>query len=88
MSNHSQVRRNVLLGMLAAVSALCLKTGIAAEGSVGKISKAQAKYQNQPKGGQKCAGCMHFIPGSNTCKVVEGAISPDGWCMLWVKKQG
>jgi hypothetical protein len=27
----------------------------------GKISKAQAKYQDKPKGDQKCANCMHFI---------------------------
>ncbi|MEW6330175.1 MAG: high-potential iron-sulfur protein [Pseudomonadota bacterium] len=52
----------------------------------GKLSQAQAKYQNQPKGDQKCANCMHFIAESNTCKVVEGKVSPDAWCMLWARK--
>lgn len=52
----------------------------------GKLSKAQAQYQDQPKGDQKCANCMHFIAESSTCHVVEGKVSPDGWSMLWAKK--
>jgi len=51
-----------------------------------KVSQASVLYQAQPKSGQKCADCMHFIPESNTCKLVEGSISPDGWCTLWAKK--
>ena len=51
-----------------------------------KLGKAQAQYQEQPKGDQNCANCMHFIAGSNTCQVVEGKVSPNGWCMLWAKK--
>lgn len=54
--------------------------------ATGKASQASAQYQPQPKGEQKCSGCLHFIPESNTCKVVDGQISPDGWCRLWVKK--
>jgi hypothetical protein len=44
------------------------------------------QYQTQPKGEQKCAGCQHFIAESNACKLVEGQISPDGWCILWAGK--
>jgi len=29
---------------------------------------------------------MHFNAESNTCNVVDGQISPNGWCTLWVKK--
>ena len=50
----------------------------------GKSSQASVQYQAQPKGEQKCDGCLHFIAESTTCKVVEGQISPDGWCILWV----
>lgn len=60
--------------------------GAASAGAAGKMSQAQAQYQNRPKGDQKCAGCMHFVAESNTCKVVEGTVSPEGWCMLWAKK--
>lgn len=58
--------------------------GATAQG--GKLSQAQAQYQEQPKGDQSCATCMHFIAGSSTCQVVEGKVSPNGWCMLWAKK--
>jgi len=60
--------------------------GKGAAGQGGKMSQAQAQYQNRPKGDQKCANCVQFVAESNTCKVVEGNISPEGWCMLWVKK--
>ncbi|GAB4508995.1 MAG: hypothetical protein Tsb0026_08490 [Sulfuricaulis sp.] len=52
----------------------------------GKLSQAQAKYQDQPKGDQRCANCMHFITESSTCRVVEGKVSPNGWSILWAKK--
>ena len=51
-----------------------------------KVSQASVQYQAQPKDGKKCADCMHFIAESNTCKLVEGTISPSGWCVLWAKK--
>ncbi len=51
-----------------------------------KVSQASVQYQTQPKGEQKCADCLQFIAESNTCKVVDGQISPDGWCTLWAKK--
>lgn len=57
-----------------------------ASAAPGKVSQASVKYQTHPNGEQKCSGCMNFIPESNTCKLVEGQISPDGWCTLWIKK--
>lgn len=51
-----------------------------------KVAQAAVKYQTEAKGDQKCALCLHFIAESSTCKLVEGQISPDGWCTLWVKK--
>lgn len=62
------------------------ETPPATASSSGKMAQAAAQYQNQPKGDQDCAGCMHFVAQDNTCKVVEGQISPQGWCMLWVAK--
>jgi hypothetical protein len=58
----------------------------AAPAAPAKVSQASVQYQTQPKGEQKCADCMHFIAESNTCKLVEGEISPDGWCVLWARK--
>lgn len=48
-----------------------------------KVSKASVQYQEQPKGVQKCGNCIQFIP-PNACKVVDGEISPEAWCALWV----
>ena len=55
-----------------------------------KATKQAMQYQDQPKNGQKCSDCLQFIPGqqgaNGTCKVVEGPISPNGWCAAFVKK--
>lgn len=51
-----------------------------------KMPQASVQYQAQPKGDQKCGTCVNFIAESNTCKLVDGQISPDGWCTLWVMK--
>ncbi|MBS0551392.1 MAG: high-potential iron-sulfur protein [Proteobacteria bacterium] len=51
-----------------------------------KMAQDKVQYQTQPKGEQKCAACQHFNADSNTCKLVEGQISPNGWCALWTKK--
>jgi hypothetical protein len=50
-----------------------------------KVSKEAMKYQDKPNGDQRCSNCAQFVaPGS--CKVVDGTISPDGYCIAWVKK--
>jgi len=58
----------------------------AAPAAAVKVSQASVQYQNTPKDGKKCADCMYFIAESNTCKLVEGQINPEGYCVLWVKK--
>lgn len=62
------------------------KPAPAAPAATGKVAQATVQYQIQPKGDQKCSNCMHFIAESNTCKLVEGQISPEAWCSLWAKK--
>ena len=57
-----------------------------------KGSKAQFKYQDSPHNGQKCSGCNFFVPGSSakangTCKLVDGSISPNGWCTAYAPKK-
>jgi hypothetical protein len=44
-----------------------------------------------PKNGQQCDACVQYIAGPKPgapggCKVVEGPISPKGWCIAFVKK--
>jgi len=47
-----------------------------------KISQAAAQYQDRPRGGLSCIGCT-FFQRPRACKVVEGDISPHGWCRLF-----
>ena len=46
---------------------------------VEKLSKAQAQYQESPRGIAMCATCTLFV-APRACKVVDGDISPNGWC--------
>jgi hypothetical protein len=47
-----------------------------------KMSKAQAEYQDSPKGIQSCATCSLFDE-PDKCRVVEGSVSPNGWCKAY-----
>jgi hypothetical protein len=44
-------------------------------------------YQDSPKDSHQCDGCIQWQP-PNACQVVDGTISPSGWCKLWAKKAG
>jgi hypothetical protein len=47
-----------------------------------QVSRETAKYQDSPRGGQTCEACT-FFRRPRACQVVEGDISPDGWCQLF-----
>ena len=51
-----------------------------------KVPQASVQYQQQPKGDQKCSTCVNFVAESKPCKLVDGQINPEGWCVLWMKK--
>lgn len=50
-----------------------------------KVAQNTVSYQPEPKGAQRCDGCNYFQP-PKACKMVEGEISPQGWCSLFAKK--
>lgn len=52
--------------------------------SSNKMSQEQAQYQESPSNGEKCENCANFLADSGTCTVVEGQVSPQGWCVVWV----
>lgn len=83
-------RKKVLSGLivLPVLGVLIATTTLPAEA---KSSQAAAKYQDTPKGKAQCSNCALFIPGKSssamgTCKVVDGAISPKGWCQFYAAK--
>ena len=53
----------------------------AAGGGAGraKEAKSAARYQDKPNGDQRGGRCAHFR-APNACQIVEGQISPNGWC--------
>ena len=62
-----------------------------AQGKEGKARKQDMHYQDRPKDGQMCATCVQFIPAakpgaSSECQIVEGPVSPAGWCIEYIKK--
>ncbi|HEX5281698.1 MAG TPA: twin-arginine translocation signal domain-containing protein [Micropepsaceae bacterium] len=47
-----------------------------------KLTQAAAKYQDRPNGTDACGECPYFqFPKS--CVLVEGDISPMGWCRMF-----
>ena len=47
-----------------------------------KLAQAAIGYQDHPKGNEACGTCPYFqFPKS--CVVVEGEISPSGWCPIY-----
>jgi hypothetical protein len=46
------------------------------------VSPKRAKYQDHPKQIFSCATCS-FFETPDKCKVVIGAVSPNGWCDLY-----
>ena len=50
-----------------------------------KVSQKAVKYQDTPKGEQHCDNCLHFEAPSS-CKIVDGTVAPQGWCMVYAKK--
>jgi hypothetical protein len=56
-----------------------------------KASQVQMHYQTTPKDGMHCSLCKFFIPGQDaqangTCQVVDGSISPNGYCIAYTAK--
>ena len=51
------------------------------------MAQAGVAYQTTPKGDQQCGNCSLFQP-PGACTLVDGTISPTGWCKFWVKKAG
>ncbi len=49
-----------------------------------KASQKVVKYQETPKGDQMCSNCKLFV-APNGCQTVDGAISPNGWCIVYQK---
>ena len=91
--NPNLVRRSFVKGIVLLTSGATvpgLVTSMPAFGQA-KAAKAAMQYQDKPSGNKQCSNCLQFVPGpkpkdNGTCKIVEGVISPSGYCIAWVAK--
>jgi len=72
-------RRRWLRGSLAVFASALTGGAISPAQAQQKMSKQEAEYQDGPKDIRMCATCTLFEPPAS-CKVVEGNVSPKGWC--------
>ena len=82
-------RRQVLTVAAAAGASVTGATaiiGISTAAQAAKVSQKIVKYQDTPKGEQRCETCVQFEAPS-TCKVVDGTVAAQGWCTVYAKKQ-
>jgi High potential iron-sulfur protein len=82
MKDGCSEKRRALLGVGLAVASGATGAQAATQA---RMSKEQAKYQDKPKDGQRCDGCVHFVAPAG-CKLVEGKVNPAGWCSLYAAK--
>lgn len=90
MNRITPLSRRAFLGGVVVLPALAGLLSAQARAD-GKASQASMHYQTSPNNGMQCSGCNFFMPGQDassdgTCKVVDGTISPHGYCMAYAAK--
>jgi hypothetical protein len=85
-SSDGLTRRGALhVGLAAGVGALAAASLPEQAHAQAKIAQAMVKYQDHPNNGNHCGICAQFEP-PNACKVVDGVIDPNGWCIAFAPK--
>jgi hypothetical protein len=88
-SNPVQKRlcRRSLLKSVPVIAGAIISTNAITESLVAqtKLTHEAAKYQDTPKDGQQCSGCVQFV-APESCKVVEDPVAASGWCQLFIAK--
>jgi len=80
-------RRTVVVRSLTVCAAEAAALLAPIKEAAAKMAQKIAEYQDTPKGDQQCSNCSLFQE-PNACTLVDGEISPAGWCKFWVKKTG
>jgi hypothetical protein len=83
--------RKAFIGSVVILPALAGLASAAAVADTAKSSQASMHYQTTPNDGKQCSGCKFFIPGSSStangsCQIVDGTISPTGYCIAFNPK--
>ena len=85
--SNTSVSRRDFLSRAAAGSGALIALGLTRPASAApkKFTQQQAHYQPVPKSGQRCQNCA-LRQSPKDCQVVEGPVSPAGWCILYQPK--
>jgi hypothetical protein len=79
-------RRKLLHGAtLVAGGVAFLASAMTAQRAEAKMMQKAAGYQDKPQDGKQCSNCSLFVAPSS-CKLVDGTISPNGYCRFFVAK--
>ncbi|MGC1381886.1 MAG: high-potential iron-sulfur protein [Candidatus Baltobacteraceae bacterium] len=83
--------RRTFLGSVVVLPALAGLVTAAASADGSKASQTAMRYQSSPNGDKHCSVCKFFVPGQDanadgSCQVVDGSISPNGYCMAFAQK--
>lgn len=79
------VSRRQLLGHVAVAAGGGVVLIAVSTSAEAKMTQEGAGYQGSPKDGDSCANCSLFKPPTS-CVLVDGTISPTGWCRFYAKK--
>ena len=91
MKNHSKnelspiSRRTILIGGLVTGAASLLATTFA--NATARVSQSAVHFQTASNDGKNCGTCKHFI-GPSACRFVEGQVSSNDSCWIWLSKVG
>ena len=69
----------------ASVTGAAAVIGASTPAHAAKVAQKIVKYQDTPKGEQRCENCLQFEAPSS-CKTVDGTGTAQGWCMVYAKK--
>ncbi len=95
MTNNNTVNRRKMLRQSVGVLACTLTLPILLvprSARAGSASKDDFHYQDTPHEQHRCTGCSAFVASpekpdaAGGCRIIAGAINPNGWCMAYSAK--
>lgn len=78
-------RRGLLRGVALVAGGGALLATTSAAAAQAKLTQKAANYQPTPKGNARCNNCSQWLQPAD-CKVVQGPVSPTGWCSVYAAK--
>lgn len=76
-------RRTFLLYAAGAAGRVMISVAVNNSSAASKVSKQAVGYQDHPDGDKRCERCAQFQPPDG-CKMVDGQISPQGSCRIFI----